>query len=113
MRWYWLVTVSEWAVLLPLWRRVIKDQRWGVAAAVGTGLFWLIVIVAIASGGGDDGKKAVAAKSPTPKATISETPQHTPTPTPTADSRQSAEVTRIVDGDTIQVSIDGQPFTLR
>src|SRR3990172_3451423 len=113
MRWHWLLTASEWAVLLPLWRRFIKDQRWRVAAAIGTGLFWLIVIVAIASGGGDDGKKAVTAKSPTPRATVTATPQETPTPTPTPDSRQSAEVTAVVDGDTIRVSIDGQPFTLR
>ena len=50
MRWHWLLTASEWALLLPLWRRVIKDQRWRVAAAVGTGLLWLIVIIAIVTG---------------------------------------------------------------
>jgi len=113
MRWQWLLTASEWALLLPLWRRVVKDQRWRVAAAVGTGLFWLIVIVAIASGGGDDSKKAVASKSPTPRATVTATPQDTVTPTPTPDSRQAAEVTSVVDGDTIRVTIDGQSFTLR
>ena len=44
MRCHWVLTAREWVVLLPLWRRVIKDRRWRVAAAVGTAFAWLIVI---------------------------------------------------------------------
>jgi len=97
----------EWLVLLPLWRRVIRDPKWHVSAATGTGILWIviiIVIIAVASGGGgdDDETEAVRgepattatveaepteepteAPEPTPEPTVEATPESTSEPTPT------------------------------
>ncbi|MDO8613230.1 MAG: hypothetical protein Q7R32_10475 [Dehalococcoidia bacterium] len=94
-----LTTIGEWLVLLPLWRRIIKDPIWHVPAAIATGLAWFAIIVAIsvASGGGDNEPEKAAAKAsptttaeqatPTPEPTAAPTatpepPEPTPTPTP-------------------------------
>ena len=113
-----LITILEWLVLLPLWRRAIKDPRWRIGAAVGTGLAWLILVVIIASAaGGDDADEpeslAVAGSPQTPTVEPTPTVAPTPTPTPAPDPRVEAVVLRVIDGDTIEVSLGGQPFTLR
>ena len=60
--------ILEWLVLLPLWRRVISEERWHVPAAVGTGIAWVIIIIIIISvasgGGGDDDGETVSPSSP-------------------------------------------------
>ncbi len=70
--------VLEWLVLLPLWRRVISDERWHVPAAAGTGIAWviiIIIIISVASGGGGDDDGETVSGEPT-------TPAVTPTPGP-------------------------------
>jgi hypothetical protein len=48
--WKRLVGAGEWAVLLPLWRRLISNQPLRVAAACGTGLLWVILSLLRAGG---------------------------------------------------------------
>jgi len=38
----WLVIIAEWSVLLPLWRRLIKDPLWRVPAATCTGVIFFV-----------------------------------------------------------------------
>jgi micrococcal nuclease len=48
----------------------------------------------------------------TPNPTNTSKPTHTPQPTNTPD-RQAAQVIRVIDGDTIEVQLDGQIYTVR
>ena len=55
----WLVVAGEWAVLLPLWRRLIKDPLWRVPASVFTGIvlfFVALALVAIVFGEGTESR---------------------------------------------------------
>lgn len=97
-----------WLVLLPLWRRVIRDPRWHAPAATGTGIAWVVIIIvaAAASAGGGDGDGGAAGQLASPTADLNATatseavtsltataeaaaPQPTPTevpePTPTPE----------------------------
>ena len=100
----WLIKAGEWAVLLPVWRKLLGDSNRSGAAAIVTGGVWLVAILiagAIVSGGGDGdsapGENAAAAKasatargtasparsgtpSPAPRGTQEATPQPSPTP---------------------------------
>jgi hypothetical protein len=101
-----------WLVLLPLWRRVIRDPRWHAPAAIGTGIAWVVVVIVIiaaaaGAGGGDgDGGDTVGqlpspsadldatatseavtsltatAEAATPQPTPTEAPEPTPAPEP-------------------------------
>ncbi|MBN1877755.1 MAG: thermonuclease family protein, partial [Anaerolineae bacterium] len=55
---------------------------------------------------------ATATATPTVTPTFTPSPTATPTLTPTPEG-QLAQVLEIVDGDTIKVEMDGQPFTVR
>jgi hypothetical protein len=107
----WLVTAGEWAVLLPLWRRLIDAPRGRAVAAGATGAVWLVAIAAavvIADGGGDadpasDERVAEARASATPTRTASPAGSRTPspvssvtagaTPQPEPDPEQAPAVT--------------------
>ncbi|MEX0682354.1 MAG: hypothetical protein WD904_09585 [Dehalococcoidia bacterium] len=52
-----LKVVGEWIVLPPLWRKLTTNPNWRIAGAVGTGILWVTILVAIGSGGGGEGKK--------------------------------------------------------
>lgn len=89
--------IGEWVVLLPLWRQWIKPRGGQIAAAMGTGFVWLVILSAIVSaagGGGSEDKTSanptataagIAANlsdSATPTSKPTKTPAPTPTPTP-------------------------------
>ena len=60
--------------------------------------------------------RRVADNQPKPTATPTRTPRPTPTPEPGSQptgTTEQANVVSVVDGDTIEVSIDGQTFTVR
>jgi hypothetical protein len=44
-----LVTIGEWAVLLPLWRSLFELPGLRIGASVWTGLVWLMAVVLIAA----------------------------------------------------------------
>lgn len=59
---------------------------------------------------------ATLTRTPTPTATLTSTPTNTPTTKPSVTptlTAQLAQVTRVIDGDTIEVAVNGQTFTLR
>ncbi len=63
----------EWLVLLPLWRRVIRDPKWHVPAAIGTGIAWVVIVIILAvssSGGGDDDNGEAVGQMPSPSADL-------------------------------------------
>ena len=112
----------------------------GIGCGALVGLF-IILLVAVAVFGGPASTKSVAATKTVPTQTaqvatlvateVLETTTNTPAPPPTATSesptstvvpptataegpaRIQAQVTKVVDGDTIDVMIAGQPFTVR
>ncbi len=78
----WLIAVGQWAVLLPLWRRLVRDPRRHAPACLGVAILWCLTIIAgsvaivrINSGGpnGDGANQEL-----------------TPMPTPTSPSLASA-----------------------
>jgi hypothetical protein len=88
----------EWLVLLPLWRRVIRDPKWHVPAAIGTGIVWVIIIIIIAAssgGGGDEEDKETVREEPRATATVeaepTEEPTDAPQPTPEATPERTPE----------------------
>lgn len=94
----------EWLVLLPLWRRLIRDPKWHVPAAIGTGIVWVIIIIIIAAssgGGGDDEDKETVREEPGATATVeaepteepTEAPEPTPEPTPSPQPTPTPEPT--------------------
>lgn len=116
------MSVLEWLVLLPLWRRLIESPGGRIAAAIGTGVTWLVIIIviAIASGGGgdDDDEAATVLETPTdaataapteeptepsaPEPTIEPTPEPTPTeepPAPTGPATTFSDGTFVIGED--------------
>ena len=89
-----LATIGEWLVLLPLWRRVLKDPSWRVFAAIATGIAWFVLIIVVGavagSGEEEDNPKEVSAmpsptvteSTPTPQLQRTEAPTPTSTPIP-------------------------------
>jgi len=80
----WIVVAGEWAVLLPLWRRLIKDPLWRIPASVFTGIvvfFVTLTVLAIVFGEGTESRaeadrrnvEALASLSPHPQAYLFET----------------------------------------
>ena len=80
----WFVIAGEWAVLLPLWRRLIKNPLWRVPASVFTGIvlfFVTLTVIAIVFGEGTESRaeadrrnlEAIASLSPHPQAHLFET----------------------------------------
>lgn len=80
----WGSVAAEWAVLLPLWRKVLQKPWQRVLASVGTGLVWVSIIAAAAGGGGGD-KNEGAVSNPDPTQTLSSA-------SPTSDAASSATV---------------------
>lgn len=148
----WIKTLGKWAVLWPVWERMPWPQGVKTGAAVVTGSFvcvMLIAIAAAAAGGGTStqekqttGPSATAADTPVPvtlatpatspalmpgataTATLPSSPAAVSTPaTAVAAPRpadcipprppQEATLVRVVDGDTIEVSIRGQTARVR
>lgn len=75
-----VVDLWRWLVLWPLWSRMAWPRSRQIGAAVGTGIAWLVVIIAVsAATGPKEEEKAQAALSPTPTrfptvATVTRTP---------------------------------------
>ncbi|MCH7835282.1 MAG: hypothetical protein IH864_00255 [Chloroflexi bacterium] len=114
------MSVLEWLVLLPLWRRLIESPGGRIAAAIGTGVTWLVIIIviAIASGGGgdDDDEAATALETPTPQATApteepTEPSAPEPTPEPTVEPTPETTPTPIPPPEPVILEGFGQTAT--
>jgi Domain of unknown function (DUF4352) len=57
-----VVKVLEWLVLLPLWRSIFKPRWLQTGFAVGTGILWLVILVALGAAG-DRGRDASSTES--------------------------------------------------
>jgi|GEM_PF-762331 len=123
----WWRTVARWLVLWPLWERQRWPQAAKIAAAATTGVIGLVLLVVIASavgsGGGREPSEQVQqppASSPSPAPTFTALPTPTPSYTLPAGAEcipahppEAATMVRVVDGDTIEVSVDGRTATVR
>lgn len=135
----WLKRAARWLVLWPLWERMPWSQRAKMAAAGATGAVLLLVVLvaaAVAGGGGGSAPqqqpqvaRQVASPAPSPALASQPSPTGTlpsppPSPTPTVARAAGAEciptrapeeatLARVVDGDTIDVSIGGRTVRVR
>ncbi len=104
-----IIRVLEWSVLLPLWRKVIPVPGWRIAAAVGTGSVWLIIIIAVAASGGDGDPGTTVQDQGTPESVESPeatpTPGTTPAPTPTSTPEPTPEPTAAPEQDNLNLTL--------